>query len=134
VTRPDVIPADAELAAVTAIRAKITAATDSDIVGTTVGTRLTTTRPSKYVMVRRVGGPLTNVVQDQARIDLIVWHTDDVKRMKLANHCRAYLFAAIGTQGIQRVQEFLGPTRVPDPADPNEQTVLLTVSLTVRAT
>jgi metal-dependent amidase/aminoacylase/carboxypeptidase family protein len=133
VTRPEVTPSDAELAVVTALRAAITASTDIVVTPAKVGTKVPNPRPSVFVMVRRVGGSLTNVVQDRARIDVMVWHTNDAARMHLANKMRAALFAARGTQRIQSVSEFLGPTRLPDPADPTVAVVLFTAQVTVRA-
>ena len=118
--------ADAELVAVTVIRAA----------GATVGTRLQpgVTPTGGFVMVRRSGGTSANVVQDRARIDLLVWHDDDYSRMALAQSCRTWLKAAVGSNGIQRYQEFLGPTKMPDPVDVTREVVMVTVELTVRAT
>lgn len=134
-TLPVVVPADAELAVVTVLRARIAASADPAAAGVTVGTRVPAgALPSKFVFVRRVGGTLTNVVQDRARIDIMVQHTDDPARMRLANLCRAWLFASRGTNGVQQVTEFMGPARLPDPADDTRQIIMLTVEMTVRAT
>lgn len=132
-TQPEVVPVDAELAVVTALRAAVSASVDPIITPAIVGTKVPLPRPGAFVMVRRVGGTMTNVVQDRARIDVMVWHTNDANRMRLANKMRGALFAARGTQGIQAVSEFLGPTRLPDPADPSTPVVLFTAQVTVRA-
>lgn len=132
-SRPVISFADAELVAVTILRDAITASTDEAATGVTVGTRKLPTDTGPWVLVRRVGGNRTTMVGDAARLDVLVWHNDDFNRMALAGICRSALLASPGSEGVQRCTEFLGPARLPDPADKARQVVMFTVSLTVRA-
>lgn len=80
-----------------------------------------TPRPQKFVKVFRVGGPITNVVIDNAMIRLEAWGPTDQQSLALANAAAAIVntlgdVGRVGNVGIYRVTEFSGPANSPDPA------------------
>lgn len=93
--------------------------------------------PDGFVMVRRIGGGFLGKVQDRPTVDVMVFHSDDFQRSALANRIRAGLAELPGTTvagiPIYSVTEFLGPRRVPDPANPDRTVTLFSLSIALRA-
>lgn len=90
----------------------------------------------RHVRVRRIGGVELTPGHDQPTLDLIVWHDDDRKRMRLAQRLWALLRAANNDRAGDAVvcysSTFLGPRQLPDPADATKTVCMVTVSMIVR--
>lgn len=146
--RPVALYPDAELVAVTWLRARLAARSEPYAAGVTVGTRVTPgSSPSRYVRLRRLGGVELHEVADSPRLQAQVWFqpgaaTDEKNRTDLAQLVWALLR---GMQGqdvtipswpvpvtCYRVGTFAGPTPVPDPADPSKTITQLTVEVGMR--
>ncbi len=106
---------DATLAAVTAIRAGLTAASST----ATVGTRVPNPRPALFAVVRRIGGVRRNLVTDSAQLSVECWGQSEQTAHDLAQLCRGIVHAAQGTdQGgtvVYWVAEIGGPALLADP-------------------
>lgn len=92
----------------------------------------------RLVRVRRIGGVELTPGHDQPTLDLLVWHDDDAKRMRLAQQLWAWLRAANNdpagdTAVVCYSSTFLGPRQLPDPADATKTVCMVTVSMIVRA-
>lgn len=76
-------------------------------------------RPAEFVQVVRTGGPLRDLVVDDAQLTVDSWSTSDEDAHDLAQMCRALLHAATGRQlaghQVYRVVEFAGPALLADP-------------------
>lgn len=76
-------------------------------------------RPTRLVLVRRLGGPRANLVTDNATIGVECFDDDMVEALHLAQLCRALLIAATGAVldgvTIGRVGDVGGPAELPDP-------------------
>lgn len=104
------------------------------IVGVPVHTRVPRTRPTRWVQVRRVGGP-DDIARDRPRLDVVVWGRDDADAHDLCMTARSAIHAVEGTTllgvACYRVEEFLGPTRRDDP-DTGAARMWMTVQLSLR--
>lgn len=90
-----------------------------------------------HIRVRRVGGPAATPGHDNPMLDVLVWHDTDKLRMAAAQELWGHLRAANGDvvadKGVITFEStFLGPQRLPDPADDTKEIVMFTVSLLVR--
>lgn len=141
---------DAELVAVTWLRAQLAARSESYASGVTVGTKVPpATSPGRYVQLRRLGGTELHRVADSPRLRAQVWYstastTDEMNRQALAQLVWALLRGMRG-QSVAvtgwpvpvicyRVATFGGPTNVPDPADATRVITQLTVEVGMRGT
>lgn len=102
----------------------------------TVDTTSKSPVPIPYVCVRRISGGPKDVVLDSARLDVLVWHFDDDKRMALARLVHALLLG-IANDEVDNVRlycaaSFLAPIHVPDPTDSNRRVAMLSVEVTAR--
>ncbi|MEU7843949.1 hypothetical protein AB0B39_23650 [Micromonospora sp. NPDC049114] len=146
--RPVALYPDAELVAVTWLRARLADRSEPYASGVTVGTKVTPgSSPTKYVRLRRLGGTELHMVADNPRLQAQVWYStgatsDEANRQALAQLVWALLR---GIQGqdvtvpgwprpvtCSRVGTFAGPTPVPDPADNTRTITQLTVEIGMR--
>ncbi|MGW3888889.1 hypothetical protein ACWD69_09380 [Micromonospora chokoriensis] len=139
---------DAELVAVTWLRARLAERSEPYASGVTVGTKVTPgTTPGKFVRIRRLGGVELHMVADSPRLQAQVWFqagaaTDEKNRQDLAQLVRALLRGIRGQDvtvpgwprpvTCYRVSTFAGPTPVPDPADSGRTITQLTVEIGMR--
>lgn len=133
---PVVVTPDAELAVLDYLEPLLQASPEPYTVGVRISTTVGASRP--FVHVRRIGGASEWPGIDQPRLDVVVYHDTDQRRMDLARLCWAFLKAAAsdraGTAVVSYVSTLLGPRQMPDPADPDARVVLFTVDLLVRST
>lgn len=139
---------DAELVAVTWLRAALAGRSEPYAAGVTVGTKVPpAVSPGKYVRLRRLGGVELHVVADSPRLQAQVWYstgavTDEKNRNDLVQLVWA-LLRGISGQDVTvagwprpvtcyRVATFAGPTPVPDPADSSRVISQLTVEVGMR--
>ncbi|MCG5460847.1 hypothetical protein MED01_004273 [Micromonospora sp. MED01] len=139
---------DAELVAVTWLRARLAERSEPYASGVTVGTKLAPgSTPSKYIRLRRLGGVQLHEVADSPRLQAQVWFqpgavTDEKNRQDLAQLVWALLRGIRGQDvtvpgwprpvTCYRVATFAGPTPVPDPADSTRTITQLTVEIGMR--
>jgi hypothetical protein len=140
---------DAELVAVTALRAALACRAEAYAAGVTVGTKPRPGQlPQKYVRLRRVGGTEAFRVADAPRLQAQVWFntgaeaTDEANRQALAQLVWALLRGMRSTEVViggwpvpvvcYRVATFGGPVNLPDPADPGRTITQLTVEVAMR--
>lgn len=139
---------DAELVAITWLRARLAERSEPYAAGVTVGTKVTPgSTPSKYVRMRRLGGVQLHEVADSPRLQAQVWFqpgaaTDEKNRNDLAQLVWALLRGIRGQDvtvpgwprpvTCSRVATFAGPTPVPDPADASRTITQLTVEIGMR--
>ncbi|MEU7771225.1 hypothetical protein AB0C44_07855 [Micromonospora taraxaci] len=139
---------DAELVAVTWLRARLAERSEPYADGVTVGTKVTPgSSPTKFVRIRRLGGVQLHEVADSPRLQAQVWYStgatsDEMNRQALAQLVWA-LLRGIRAQDVtvpgwprpvtcSRVSTFAGPTPVPDPADAARTITQLTVEIGMR--
>jgi len=139
---------DAELVAVTWLRARLAERTEPYAAGVTVGTRLVPgVSPTRYVRLRRLGGVELHMVADSPRLQAQIWYdagavTDEKNRTDLAQLVWALLHGIRG-QSVTipgwpvpvvcyRVATVAGPMPVPDPADSTRTISQLTVEIGMR--
>lgn len=139
---------DAELVAVTWLRARLADRAEPYAAGVTVGTRVAPAQsPGKYVRLRRLGGTELHRVADSPRIQAQVWYltgavTDEANRQALAQLVWALLRGIRGQDvtipgwpvpvTCYRVATFGGPANFPDPADGTRTITQLTVEIGMR--
>lgn len=100
---------DAEAAVVNYLRPLLVAH------GAEVHVRVPTTRPSKFVTVRRSGGT-ADTVFDHPLIDVFAWAGSDEDAKDLAQLVRALLGRMRGSHGVRQVVDFAGLSPAPDPS------------------
>lgn len=87
--------------------------------GVPVRSRVPSTRPARFVLIRRTGGPRVNIVTDAAQLTIEAWAASDADAHDLAQACRAILIGLEGTVTggvtLYGVNEFSGPAYLPDP-------------------
>lgn len=103
----------------------------------TAHTQVPNPRPSRFVLVPRVGGPARNIVVDQPTLGIECWAPTAGAAYELCRLTRA-LIGALAGQSIEGVMfyavgEFAGPTQLPDP-DSNQARYIYTPTLTCRGT
>lgn len=90
------------------------------------------------IRIRRNGGLRLDLITEEARIDVQVWHRTDYLRSELARLTRALLHLAAGhvVDGVPvyYVIDFTGPFTAPDPADDATEIVQFSVDLRLRGT
>lgn len=139
---------DAELVAVTWLRARLTERSEPYATGVTVGTKVPPgTTPGRYLRVRRLGGAEMSQVADAPRLQVQVWYltgstADEMNRQRLAQLVWALLRGMRGQTvtvagwptpvtcyGVTTVG---GPANLPDPADTARVITQLTVEVGMR--
>jgi hypothetical protein len=140
---------DAELVAVTYLRAALAARSEAYATGVQVHNLVPAgVRVPKLVRVRRTGGAQLNPVADSPRLQVQVGYsteqaaTDEHDRQQLAQLVWALLRAAQGLEVtvpgwpgpvvLYRVATFGGPVNLPDPADNSRTVTQLTVEVGMR--
>jgi hypothetical protein len=139
---------DAELVAVTWLRARLAERAEPYAAGVTVGTKVAPAQsPGRYVRLRRLGGVELHEVADSPRLQAQVWYStgaasDEMNRQALAQLVWALLRGIRGQEvtvsgwprpvTCYRVATFAGPTPVPDPADATRTITQLTVEVGMR--
>ncbi|WP_431881575.1 hypothetical protein [Micromonospora chalcea] len=139
---------DAELVAVTWLRARLAERSEPYATGVTVGTKVPpATTPGRYVRIRRLGGTELHHVADSPRLQAQVWFStnapsDELNRQALAQMVWALLRGMRGSSvavpgwptavTCYRVTTFGGPANVPDPADAARVITQLTVEVGMR--
>lgn len=104
---PIVFP-DAEAIVVTFLRSRLT--------GTAIHVRVPTSRPPKFIQVRRSGGTAYQLV-DRPRIDIYAWAGSDEEAKDLAQLARAHLGDIRGVRSghsVTAVTDFAGLSPAPD--------------------
>ena len=86
-----------------------------------VGNKVPNPRPDRFVLVQRHGGVRSTVVTDAAQVGLECWAGRDYEAHDLLQRCRSLLLYRLPGQildghTIYRVDEFGGPSNLPDPA------------------
>lgn len=103
----------------------------------TVHTRVPNPRPSRFVLVPRVGGTTRNVVVDTPTIGVECWAATPGAAYELCSLTRALIGALPGQvlDGVMfySIGEFAGPQQLPDP-DSNQARYIYTPTLTCRGT
>lgn len=108
---------DAEGAVINELTSRLETAGDSArVVGTTPDPV-----PDRYVRVIRTGGPASAFYLDRAQVTIEAWDYDEVSAERLAELCRAWIWAASRAGDLDGIpfhflQEFGGPARLPDPS------------------
>lgn len=139
---------DAELVAVTWLRARLAERSEPYAAGVTVGTTVPPGQsPGRYVRLRRVGGVELHMVADSPRLQAQVWYSTDAATDEKNRNDLAQLVWALlrGMQGqdvtvpgwpvqvvCYRVATFSGPVPAPDPADPSRTISQLAVEIGMR--
>lgn len=105
----------------------------TELTGTKVGKKVPNPRPSRFVTVRRTGGPQASRVSDLPQITIDSWGADDGDAFDLAAQVRQVVGAmADGSNRsgviVYRVDEFAGPVDLPDP-DSDQPRYRYTVSV-----
>lgn len=108
----------------------------STVFGATVPVSRDSTAPTALVVLRRVGGVSTRVT-DNARVDVLVWHSSEFKAMALAQTVRGLLLfdlpgRVVDDHPVYAVTEFTGPAGYPDPAGSAQPIVLFTIEVAIR--
>lgn len=125
---------DVEDLLVTYLGAELTARGDT----ATVHTRVPAPRPDRFVLVPRVGGTRRSLVVDSPTIGFECWAATDTAAEGLCSLVRGLVFALPRqppVRGVQfyRVDEFGGPTNLPDPVS-NQSRYVFTAAVSCRGT
>ncbi|MFF3190557.1 hypothetical protein [Streptomyces misionensis] len=98
-----------------------------------VGTRVPSPRPPRFVTLERVGGTRLDVVTDRPQIDVQCWGASEEDAADLASLARSLLFAMPGWRGAvaYNVVEIGGPNTLPDP-DSGQDRVAFAVEVSLR--
>lgn len=100
-----------------------------------VVTRVPSPRPTRFVLVRRVGGTRQTIVTDAASLSIESWGASEEEAMDLAQLVRGLVHAMQGTVQadvtVYRVQEFAGPALLPDP-ESDQPRVVQTMQVQLR--
>lgn len=86
-----------------------------------VGNKVPNPRPEQFVLLQRHGGIRATVVTDAPQVGIECWAPTDGQAHDLAQTCRAQLLYALPGEvldghAVYRVDEFGGPSNLPDPA------------------
>lgn len=132
-TRPPVLFPDAEEVVVGFLRGALDDRGDT----AEVATRVPNPRPSRLVLVRRLGGPRLNLVADDPQIGVECWDGDTATAHDLAQVCRALIHTMTGRAvdgvPVYRVAELAGPANLPDPLS-DQPRYVFTVQIAMRGT
>lgn len=107
---------DAAAAVIGALNAQLPALGFTSI---PVRSRVPASRPARFVLVFRTGGPRANIVTDGAQLTFEAWAANDADAHDLAQAVRAVVIGLedtlTGGVGIYGITELSGPTNLPDP-------------------
>lgn len=102
-----------------------------------VSTAIPNPRPAEFTRLLRTGGPWRDIVTDEATVIVESWAADNPSAVALAQINRALLHAAHGTVvagvTIYTVNEFSGPSNLPDPSS-DQARYTQTFSIALRGT
>lgn len=102
---------------------------------TPVRTQVPNPRPSSFVIVRRVGGTLRNLVVDQATLTVETWADTEKNAHDLSQLARAAIHKSLGqvtsAGTLYIVEEFAGPAYLPDQIS-SQHRYTITVSIGLR--
>lgn len=112
------------------------AALRAGIPATTMGARVPSPRPVRFVLVRRLGGTFEWPVLDHPMIGIEAWEGSDAKAHDLCQQARAVIWSLRGQRfadgtPVYRVQEFAGPSSLPDP-ESDQPRYVATFELSIR--
>lgn len=100
-----------------------------------VHSQIPSTRPSRFVLVRRVGGPRRDLVTDLPLLTVEAWGEDEGDAIDLLGLCRGLIGALRGSVQsgvtVYRVNEVGGPGWLPDPVSDHPR-FTLTVEIGMR--
>jgi hypothetical protein len=100
-----------------------------------VGNRVPSSRPERFVIVRRTGGTRVTIVTEAATLAIEAWGADVAEAGDLAQACRSVLFALKGRTvsgvPVYLVEDVGGPAEVPDPLS-DQPVAQLAVAIHVR--
>lgn len=101
-----------------------------------VHAKIPESRPVSFVTVRRTGGPLRNMVVDDAQMTVSSWAASDFAAQDLAQTVRQALHAATETpgNGVIKITEFSGPYVDDDEMPSRHARYSQTFSVSIRAT
>lgn len=123
---------DAAAAVIGALNAQLPAL---GFTGVPVRSRVPSTRPARFVLVFRTGGPRASVVTDAAQLTIEAWASNDADAHDLAQAARAIVIGLEGTVtggvSVYGINEFSGPAYLPDPAS-DQSRFTWTTSVTTR--
>lgn len=98
-----------------------------------VVSRVPDPRPSRFVIVRRIGGPRMNLVADEAMLTVEAYGETEADAHDLCQQARSLIYAMRGTTSssvaVYRVTEIAGPARLPDIADHERYTLTIQVAM-----
>jgi hypothetical protein len=99
----------------------------------TVGGRVPRDRPTRFVLVRRIGGPWRRPMIDTPSIGVEAWAATQAQAHDLAQQVRSLVWSLQGGilngVAIYRVEEFAGPAWLPDPTSGGDPRYVLTMSV-----
>jgi hypothetical protein len=104
---------DAELWAITTLRAKLATRAEAYKSGVVVSNAVPTTRPARLVTVRRDGGSSSGVF-DRPRFGVNVWAATEKDVADLAALVSALFLLAAGDGVCVRMRQTLGPSPIAD--------------------
>lgn len=96
------------------LRAALGARSEPYAQGVVVDTKVQNPRVARMVVVRRDGGPKTNLRQEVARVGINVWGSTEQEATDLARLTRALLAAGVGSGPVRKVVESSGPSPIAD--------------------
>lgn len=100
------------------------------IAPTTIGVRVPTTRPAKFVTIRRAGG-VAEGLTDRPRLDLFAWAGSDEAASDLLQALRRHLaLLPRAHASVRGVDEFSGP--IPAPDESSQPRWLMTYEIALR--
>lgn len=109
-----VITPDVELWATGWIRAALAARPEPYAAVNSVGLKVPTTRPARFITVRRDGGGRLDAVRELARMSINVWAGTDKDATDLARLTAALLMTAAHGNPVVRVDLMSGPLTIDD--------------------
>lgn len=131
--QPVVIYPDAELVVIDYLRSKLATRSEPFVTGVLLGNKVPSPRAARFVRVRRNGGVESAPTVDRPRIDVECWAQTDGDAADLSALCRALIRSMQNVTPVRRVDDFLGPTPIPDP-ESNQPRYLFTVEISMRGT
>lgn len=111
-----IVHPDVELWATGYLRTALAARGEAYAAGVLVSNTVPATRAGRMVVVRRDGGPRTDVLRDVARLAVRVWAGTEQEATDLARLVSGVLAAAATGSPVARVVVVSGPSPVADPS------------------